>query len=308
MTSSRSLYQSNGNVMNEIIKLVFDILSFSCIMVLVVGGLAIIASLMGIFNFAHGEFVLLGAYTVFVFRETGLPVWSGMIAAPLVVGAFGLFLEVTIIRRFYKEGIAAMLATYAIAVIIRETVRGLIGGQFWKISEPIPGQFQMGDMNFSIWRAVIIILTILIMLACYLFLTRTNYGLKIRGAMENPSLARACGISTTQLYSYTFVFGSALAGLAGALIVPLYALFAELGLRFLVMAFLSVMLGGIGTFEGPVLGSAMIGAMVPGYQWLREIPFIVDILSPVFAEILVFVTAIILVAFRPQGLFHKSRL
>jgi|TARA_Y100000590_G_scaffold419244_1_gene520828 branched-chain amino acid transport system permease protein len=294
--------------MNEIIKLVFDILSFSCIMVLVVGGLAIIASLMGIFNFAHGEFVLLGAYTVFVFRETGLPVWSGMIAAPLVVGAFGLFLEVTIIRRFYKEGIAAMLATYAIAVIIRETVRGLIGGRFLKIEEPIPGQFQMGDMNFSIWRAVIIILTILIMLACYLFLTRTNYGLKIRGAMENPSLARACGISTTQLYSYTFVFGSALAGLAGALIVPLYALFAELGLRFLVMAFLSVMLGGIGTFEGPVLGSAMIGAMVPGYQWLREIPFIVDILSPVFAEILVFVTAIILVAFRPQGLFHKSRL
>ena len=294
--------------MNEIIKLVFDILSFSCIMVLVVVGLAIIASLMGIFNFAHGEFVLLGAYTVFVFRETGLPVWSGMIAAPLVVGAFGLFLEVTIIRRFYKEGIAAMLATYAIAVIIRETVRGLIGGRFLKIEEPIPGQFQMGDMNFSIWRAVIIILTILIMLACYLFLTRTNYGLKIRGAMENPSLARACGISTTQLYSYTFVFGSALAGLAGALIVPLYALFAELGLRFLVMAFLSVMLGGIGTFEGPVLGSAMIGAMVPGYQWLREIPFIVDILSPVFAEILVFVTAIILVAFRPQGLFHKSRL
>ena len=277
-------------------------------MVLVVGGLAIIASLMGIFNFAHGEFVLLGAYTVFVFRETGLPVWSGMIAAPLVVGAFGLFLEVTIIRRFYKEGIAAMLATYAISVIIRETVRGLIGGRFLKIEEPIPGQFQMGDMNFSIWRAVIIILTILIMLACYLFLTRTNYGLKIRGAMENPSLARACGISTTQLYSYTFVFGSALAGLAGALIVPLYALFAELGLRFLVMAFLSVMLGGIGTFEGPVLGSAMIGAMVPGYQWLREIPFIVDILSPVFAEILVFVTAIILVAFRPQGLFHKSRL
>ena len=277
-------------------------------MVLVVGGLAIIASLMGIFNFAHGEFVLLGAYTVFVFRETGLPVWSGMIAAPLVVGAFGLFLEVTIIRRFYKEGIAAMLATYAIAVIIRETVRGLIGGRFLKIEEPIPGQFQMGDMNFSIWRAVIIILTILIMLACYLFLTRTNYGLKIRGAMENPSLARACGISTTQLYSYTFVFGSALAGLAGALIVPLYALFAELGLRFLVMEFLSVMLGGIGTFEGPVLGSAMIGAMVPGYQWLREIPFIVDILSPVFAEILVFVTAIILVAFRPQGLFHKSRL
>ena len=89
--------------MDEFIKVAFDILSFSCIMVLVVSGLAIIASLMGIFNFAHGEFVLLGAYTVFVFRETGLPEWSGMLAAPFLVGAFGLLLEVTIIRALLQS-------------------------------------------------------------------------------------------------------------------------------------------------------------------------------------------------------------
>ncbi len=294
--------------MDEIIKITFDILSFSCIMVLIVSGLAIIASLMGIFNFAHGEFVLLGAYTTYLFQEAGLPVWAGMLVAPFVVGAFGLFLEATIIRRFYNAAIVAMLATYAIGLIVREIVRPLIGGRFWRVTEPIPGLFEIGDMSFSIWRGVIIILTIIIMTGCYLFLAKTNYGLKIRGAMENPALARASGISTTKLYSFTFAFGAALAGLAGALMVPLYLLFADLGLRFLVMAFLSVMLGGVGTFEGPVLGSALIGSLVPGFQWLREVPIIVDVLSPIFSEVLVFITAIIIVKFKPQGLIKRGRL
>ena len=277
-------------------------------MVLIVSGLAIIASLMGIFNFAHGEFVLLGAYTTYLFQEAGLPVWAGMLVAPFVVGAFGLFLEATVIRRFYNAAIVAMLATYAIGLIVREVVRPLIGGRFWKVTEPIPGLFEIGDQSFSIWRGAIIILTIIIMTGCYLFLAKTNYGLKIRGAMENPALARASGISTTKLYSFTFAFGAALAGLAGALMVPLYMLSADLGLRFLVMAFLSVMLGGVGTFEGPVLGSALIGALVPGFQWLREVPIIVDILSPIFSEVLVFITAIIIVKFRPQGLIKRGRL
>ena len=294
--------------MDEIIKITFDILSFSCIMVLIVSGLAIIASLMGIFNFAHGEFVLLGAYTTYLFQEAGLPVWAGMLVAPFVVGIFGLFLEATIIRRFYNAAIVAMLATYAIGLIVREVVRPLIGGRFWKVTEPIPGLFEIGDQSFSIWRGVIIILTVIIMTGCYLFLAKSSYGLKIRGAMENPALARASGISTTRLYSFTFAFGAALAGLAGALMVPLYMLFADLGLRFLVMAFLSVMLGGVGTFEGPVLGSALIGALVPGYQWLREVPIIVDVLSPIFSEVLVFITAIIIVKFRPQGLIKRGRL
>jgi len=294
--------------MDEIIKITFDILSFSCIMVLIVSGLAIIASLMGIFNFAHGEFVLLGAYTTYLFQEAGLPVWAGMLVAPFVVGIFGLFLEATIIRRFYNAAIVAMLATYAIGLIVREVVRPLIGGRFWKVTEPIPGLFEIGDQSFSIWRGVIIILTVIIMMGCYLFLAKSSYGLKIRGAMENPALARASGISTTRLYSFTFAFGAALAGLAGALMVPLYMLFADLGLRFLVMAFLSVMLGGVGTFEGPVLGSALIGALVPGYQWLREVPIVVDVLSPIFSEVLVFITAIIIVKFRPQGLIKRGRL
>lgn len=290
------------------VKLVFDILAFASIMVLVVSGLAIIASLMGIFNLGHGELVLLGAFTVYVFRELGLPVWTGMLAAPFLVAMVGLFIEATVIRRLYAAPIIAMLATYAIGLIIREVVRGLIGGQYHSIDEPLPGAFSVGGINFSIWRTVIIVATLGVMLSAFLFLTRTSFGLQIRGALENATLARASGVSTKRLYAFTFALGAALAGLAGALMVPLFSLSADLGVRFLVQAFLSVMLGGVGTFEGPLVGAALIGAMVPGFQWLREIGGIGTMVSPVFAEVLVFVTALIIVKFRPNGLISKGRL
>ena len=293
--------------MEAVVKLIFDILAFASIMVLVVGGLAVIASLMGIFNLGHGEFVLLGAYTVYLFGTWGLPIWLGMLAAPFVVAIVGALIEIVVIRRLYAAPIVAMLATYAIGLIIREVVRGLIGGQYYAVDEPLQGAFTVAGMNFSIWRTVIIVTTVAVMVACYLFLSRTSFGLQIRGSLENPALARASGVSTSRLYAATFAFGAGLAGLAGALMVPLFSLSADLGVRFLVQAFLSVMLGGIGTFQGPVLGSALLGAMVPGFQWLREIPGVVDYITPVFAEVLVFVTALVLVKLWPQGLFSRGR-
>lgn len=298
--------------MDAVVKLLFDILAFSSIMVLVVLGLAVIASMMGIFNLGHGELVLMGAYTVFVFRELGLPVWSGMIVAPFVVAILGAAIEVAFIRRLYAAPVIAMLSTFAIGLIIRETVRVLIGGQYYAIDEPVPGAVALFGVDVSAWRAIIIVLTVLVMIGCFVFLTRTAFGLQIRGALENPMLARASGVSTTRIYAFTFAFGAALAGLAGALMVPLFSLSADLGVRFLVQAFLSVMLGGVGTFEGPILGSAVIGAMVPGFQWLREIPvlgiMVGDLIQPIVAEVLVFVVALTIVKFRPDGFITRGRL
>jgi branched-chain amino acid transport system permease protein len=281
------------------IKLAFDIIAFTSVMVLIVLGLGVIASMMGIFNFAHGEFVLLGAYTVFIVIELGLPPWVGILAAPVVLAVVGLVLERTIIRRFYETPIIAMLGTFAIGLVIREVVRGLLGGHYKSIPEPLPGAFTIGAMNFSVWRSFIIVTTLLVIAGSWLFLSRTSFGLRIRGSLENPMLARACGISTGRLYAFTFAFGSALAGLAGALIVPLYQLSADIGTRFLVQAFLSVMLGGVGTFEGPVLGAAVIGSMAAGLPWL---------VPPVFADPLVFVIALAIVKYRPQGFITKGRL
>ncbi len=268
-------------------------------MVLIVLGLGVIASMMGIFNFAHGEFVLLGAYTLFIFQELGLPLWSGIIAAPILVALLGLVLERTIIRRFYAAPIVAMLGTYAIGLVIRETVRGLLGGHYKSIAEPIAGAVTIAGLDFSIWRTVIIVMTLAVITLSWLFLTKISVGLQIRGSLENPMLARASGISTSRLYALSFAFGSALAGLAGALIVPLYQLSADIGTRFLVQGFLSVMLGGVGTFVGPVLGASFVGLTASGLPW---------IVPPVFADPLVFVIALVIVKLRPQGFITQGKM
>ncbi len=272
---------------------IFEIASFGAIVVLVVLGLGIIASMMGIFNFAQGEFVLLGAYVTYIVHAAGAPVWLGMLAAPFAVGALGFVLERLIVRRFYAAPIVAMLGTYALGLIIREVVRGLIGGLYLSVPEPIGGSVTIGNMHFSAWRLVIIIVTALVMLGSYLLLARTAFGLRIRASLENPSLARASGISTNAIYGATFAFGAALAGLAGALIVPVFTLFADLGLRFLIQGFVAVMVGGIGSFAGPVAGAGVIGTLSAALPW---------IISPVIADVAVFVLAIIFIKFRPQGL------
>jgi len=283
--------------MDNLFVALFEILSFGAIVVLVVLGLGIIASMMGIFNFAQGEFVLLGAYVTYIVHSAGLPVWLGMLAAPFVVGALGFVLERTIVRRFYAAPIVAMLGTYALGLIIREIVRGLIGGLYLSVPEPLGGSVNIGTMHFSTWRLVIILITALVMIGSYLLLARTAFGLRIRASLENPALARASGISTNAIYGATFAFGAALAGLAGALIVPVFSLFADLGLRFLIQGFVAVMVGGVGSFAGPVAGAGVIGTLAAALPW---------IIQPVIADVLVFVLAIIFIKFRPQGLISTK--
>jgi branched-chain amino acid transport system permease protein len=279
--------------MDNLIVALFEIMSFGAIVVLVVLGLGIIASMMGIFNFAQGEFVLLGAYITYIVHSAGAPVWFGMTLAPLAVGALGFVLERLVVRRFYAAPIVAMLGTYALGLIIREIVRGLIGGLYISIPEPIGGSVGFGAMQFSSWRLVIIVITALVMVGSYLLLSRTAFGLRVRASLENPALARASGISTNAIYGVTFAFGAALAGLAGALIVPVFSLFADLGLRFLIQGFVAVMVGGVGSFAGPVAGAGVIGTLSAALPW---------VIPPVIADVLVFVLAIVFIKFRPQGL------
>ncbi|MCW5619659.1 MAG: branched-chain amino acid ABC transporter permease [Burkholderiales bacterium] len=280
------------------VPFLFDVLAYSAIFVLVVLGLGVIASMMGIFNFAHGEFVLLGAYTVYVLQQTGVPSWVGMITAPFAVAMVGLLLERLAIQRFYATPIVAMLGTYAIAMALREAVRALLGGRFYNVDAPLVGAFVLGELSISKWRTVIIIITVIVMVLSWLLLTRTKFGLQVRASLENPALARASGISTSRVYAATFTFGAALAGLAGGLMVPIYSISADMGVPFLIKSFLAVMLGGVGSFEGSIVGAALVGATSAALPWA---------IKPVVADLLVFVIAIVIVKFRPQGLLSLGR-
>ena len=284
--------------MDSVLNATFEVLTFGAVIVLVVLGLGIIAGMMGIFNFAHGEFVLLGAYTTYLVYSFGLPVWLGMLAAPLVVAIIGFVLERLVIRRFYANPLAAMLGTYALGLVIREGVRSLIGGLYISVPEPIAGSLTAAGVQLSCWRLAIVVITTAVMFTSYLLLTRTSFGLRVRAALENPSLARASGISTNAIYAVTFTFGAALAGLAGALVVPVFSLSADLGIRFLIQGFLAIMLGGIGTFQGSVAGAAVVGVLSAALPWT---------VAPVLADVLVFVIAIVFLKIKPGGLVAGRR-
>jgi branched-chain amino acid transport system permease protein len=282
--------------MSSIVAFFFDVLAYSSIFVLVVLGLGVIASMMGIFNFAHGEFVLLGAYTVYVFEKLGMPAWTGMTAAPFIVAAIGLVLERVAIRRFYAAPVIAMLGTYAIGLALREAVRAMLGGQFYSVTAPLVGSFAFGEISVSKWRTAVIIITALVMVGCWYLLARTRFGLRVRASLENPALARASGISTSRVYAATFAFGSALAGLAGGLMVPIYSVSADMGVPFLIKSFLAVMLGGMGSFEGAIAGAALVGGGSAALPWA---------IKPVVADVLVFIIAIAIVKVRPGGLLSS---
>jgi branched-chain amino acid transport system permease protein len=277
----------------RVLTIIFDILSLTSILVLLVLGLAIIVGMMGVFNFAHGELVLLGALTPFVVVQLGASVWLGILLAPFTVGLFGLLIERTVIRQLYGLPLTALLVTWGLGLSIRETVRLILGQSTRSVPYPLSGSLSLGGLVLPEWRLLVIGLTIAVVVGSYLALSRSTLGLQIRATLENSDLVRASGIRPSRLYALTFAFGSALAGLAGALIVPLTSLYPELGLTYLVRSFLGLMVGGIGSFDGPVAGATIMGISSGALPWF---------VPPVQADLIVFAVAILLLRLRPQGL------
>lgn len=276
---------------------VFSVLSVTSILVLLTLGLAVIAGMMGIFNLAHGEFVLLGAVTVYLTVTAGAPVWLGIVLAPVVLAILGVIVERTLITHLYDRPLSAILATWALAIAIRGLVLRSLGGTARSVPYPVAGTIDIAGTAVSTWRLIILIVTIAVILVLFLVLRRTRVGLLIRAALENPELAMTSGIQTRRLYTAVFALGSALAGLAGAMVVPLSSLYVELGVTYLVRSFLALMVGGLGTIDGAALGAVLVGAIESSSSFF---------INPVFSGVLVFVLSILIMRFRPQGLLGRQ--
>lgn len=276
---------------------VFSILSFTSILVLLTLGLGVIAGMMGIFNLAHGEFVLLGAATVYVAHIAGAPVWVGIALAPVVLGAFGALVERTIIARLYGRPLSAILATWALALVIRGVVLQLLGQTPRSVPYPVAGTVDMFGASIAAWRLIIIVVTLVVAAVFSVALYRLPIGLKARAVLENAELAAVSGLPIRRLYTSVFALGAALAGLAGAMIVPLSSLYAELGVTYLVRSFLALMVGGIGTFGGAVTGAAVVGGMESTSTFYIE---------PVASGILAFGISVLIMRFRPQGIRGRT--
>ena len=279
--------------MVDVIIQILNGLNFTLVLILVAMGLMIIFGLMNVINMAHGEFFLLGAYTVVMTDKIGLGFWPGLILAPIVVGLLGMVIEFLCIRHLYQRFLDTILATWGISIAIKQLVIIIFGPAGLMIKPPLPQTVSLFGLEYPAYRLFIMAMSIIVILITFYLFLKTDLGLGARAVIANKNLAASLGINTRRMYRTTFTFGSAVAGLAGAVMAPLMSCDPQMGLGFFVPAFLSILVGGAGTLGGVLVGGAIVG----GGDSLISTLF-----TPVSAQIVIFIIAIILIRIRPQGL------
>lgn len=291
------------------IDVAFIGLSIGSILLLVSLGLAITYGSMGVINMAHGEMVMLGAYT-----NVLLGIWlnAGFLAAiPVAFVAtalVGLFIERVVVRRLYGRLVDTLLATWGIAILLQEAVRlnlGLslfginiegLGKGLQKVTAPdwLAGVVTIAGIQINAYRGFIILLTAVLTAVTWLLLYRTPLGIQVRAIMRNPKMAAACGINVERVNALTFAYGSGLAGIAGVMMSGFMTVSPEMGAPVVVDGFLVVVTGGLGSLLGTVLSAGILGE-INGY--------VSSLTTDVVARAAVFAVLILVIIFRPNGLF-----
>jgi branched-chain amino acid transport system permease protein len=221
-------------------------------------GLAVIFGLMGVINFAHGEFLMLGAFATLTGVHSGLPVGIAMLVAPIAVGLFGIVVERLLIRRLYGRLEATMLATFGLSLILVQLAVLVWGNESQGIATPL-GSVRVGQYTIAEYRFVLIAAAVLLVTIVYLVFTRTRFGLIARAVTERPQMASSLGVAVSRVNMVTFGFGCALAGAAGALMAPIVGVVPSMGGAFVAKAFMTVVVGGPGVVTGTVASSGLLG-------------------------------------------------
>jgi branched-chain amino acid transport system permease protein/urea transport system permease protein len=268
----------------------FNVVVLVAVFVLIALGLHVTFGLLNVVNLAHGEFLLIGAYTAFQVQATTGSVVLGIVLAPVVAATIGILMERGVLRSLYDRPLDSLLATFGLAVITRQVVQLIYSANPRSVNDPIGGSIVVAGLNVPWWRLVIVIATVALVAVISAILARTRFGLRARATVRNATLAETMGINVGMTRALLFALGSGVAGLAGALLAPINTLDPQFGLLFLVNAFLVVILGGQGSLRGLVIAGAVLGGSLAVLQFF---------ISTVYAQIIVLVIAILGVRVRP---------
>ena len=275
------------------VTLGLDTLSFMLALLLVTLGLVVIFGLMNVVNMAHGEFFLIGAYCVVLIQKIGLSYWCAVLLAPAVLIAVGLIVEELVIRHIYRRFIDSILATWGISLVLKQLIVIVFGATAQSVNSPIPGPVQILGVTYPAYRLFIMGVAIALSSAMFLLFYRTPIGLAVRGVIANRTMAASLGINTRRLDRATFAIGAGIAGVAGAVMAPIMSVDPQMGVGFLIPAFLSILVGGSGTLLGALTGTAVISSTSV---------LVSDVWTQVVAQFVVFTLAILVIRFFPQGI------
>ncbi len=305
--AQKSLAEVEGRLSTgERIGQVFSGISLGSILLLAALGLAITYGLMGVINMAHGELIMIGAYTTFVVQNLvrasapDLFNWYLLAAAPasfMVAAAVGMVLERGVIRFLYGRPLETLLATWGISLILIQGVRTLFGAQNVQVENPawMSGGVELLSNVVLPWSRIVIIgFSAVVLLLVWLALTRTRLGLFVRGVTQNRAMASCMGVHTGRIDTWCFGLGSGIAGLAGCALSQIGNVGPDLGQGYIVDSFMVVVLGGVGQLAGTVYAAMGLGIVNK---------FLEGISGAVLAKIMVLVFIVIFIQKRPQGMF-----
>ncbi|GGE35184.1 branched-chain amino acid ABC transporter permease [Primorskyibacter flagellatus] len=287
---------------NQFLDLSLDALSLASIYFLAAIGLAITFGVMGVINMAHGEFIMMGAYTGYVVQQV-VPNYtlSIILAIPLafaVTFAAGVAMERLVIRWLYSRPLETLLATFGISIALQQLAKNIFGTQARPLTSPawLDGQWQINDIvGISNIRIAIFVLA-LIFLGFFIFLMKkTRLGLETRAVTQNPKMAASMGINPDRVNMLTFGLGSGIAGIAGVAIGLYAKVTSELGADYIVQSFMTVVVGGVGNIWGTLLGATMIGFLQKGIEWFNPS-------NTLAAQTYMIIFIIIFIQFRPRGI------
>jgi branched-chain amino acid transport system permease protein len=263
-------------------------------------GLALIFGLLNIINFAHGAQYMMGAFVAWLLLTVaGIGFWPALVLAPIVIGLFGMAVERTMLRRLASlDPLYGLLLTFGLALVIEGLFRQQYGvsGQPYQVPAALRGGINLGFMFLPIYRGFVVIASLVICLATWLAIEKTKLGALLRAATENPSLVRAFGVNVPLMITATYGFGAALAGLAGVLAAPVYAVNPLMGSNIIIIVFAVVVIGGMGS----ILGSALTGFGLGLIEGLTKVFY------PEASSTVIFVIMAIVLLVKPAGLFGKA--
>jgi branched-chain amino acid transport system permease protein len=286
----------------ELIALqLFTGLALGAIYVLFAIGLSLIFGMLTVVNFAHGAFYMVGAYVGLFLVSMGGNFWLCLVAVPLVVGSCGMLVERFLVRPLYGRGIDyPLLLTFGLSYIMVELVRIAFGTSGYPFDTPdlLQGAVDIGVGYFPLYRLFVIGATALVLLALWLFLERTSFGLIIRAGARDPQIVRVLGVDVGRVWLIVFGIGTAIAGFAGLLAAPLQGVIPEMGATILAEAFVVTVVGGMGSIGGAVLAGLLVGIVVS----------MTSLFAPEMAKVSIFALMAIVLLIRPQGFFGRAGL
>ncbi|MDE2005628.1 MAG: branched-chain amino acid ABC transporter permease [Rhodospirillales bacterium] len=263
-------------------------------------GLSVIFGMLNIINFAHGALFMMGAFAAWLLLQyLGIGYFAALLLSPILIGAFGVLLERTLIRQLYKlDHLYGLLLTFGLALVIQGLFRNYYGssGMPYDIPASLQGVIDLGFMYLPIYRAWVVVAALVVCLATWAIIEKTFLGARLRAATENPAMVRAFGINVPRLITVTYACGVGLAAFAGVLAAPIYSVNPDMGDNFINTVFAIVVIGGMGS---------ILGSIVTGFG-LGVIEGLTKVFYPQASATVVFLVMVIVLLFLPRGLFGKT--